>query len=101
MLQNGYQGYGLEGQQPTSPAPAANGVQDGVQGTQEGEGPKYSDINNILDQILNITDQSLDEAQVEIQTKKPSNFEDLQVNEKGNFENVFVTFSNCRLGNTH
>merc|ERR1712110_752849 len=32
-------------------------------GTQEGEGPKYSDINNILDQILNITDQSLDEAQ--------------------------------------
>jgi pre-B-cell leukemia transcription factor 1 len=65
MLQNGYQGYGLEGQQPTSPAPAANGnngVQDGQQGT-EGEGPKYSDINNILDQILNITDQSLDEAQ--------------------------------------
>ena len=31
----------------------------------EGEGPKYSDINNILDQILNITDQSLDEAQVD------------------------------------
>jgi hypothetical protein len=30
----------------------------------EGEGAKYSDINSILDQILNITDQSLDEAQV-------------------------------------
>ena len=29
----------------------------------EGDGPKYSDINTILDQILNITDQSLDEAQ--------------------------------------
>ena len=67
MLQNGYQGYGLEGQQPTSPAPPANGnngVVDGQQGS-EGEGPKYSDINNILDQILNITDQSLDEAQVD------------------------------------
>ena len=76
MLQNGYQGYGLEGQQPTSPAPAANGnngVQDGQQGT-EGEGPKYSDINNILDQILNITDQSLDEAQVGFQTKNSTKF---------------------------
>ena len=52
---------------PTSPAPPANGnngVVDGQQGG-EGEGPKYSDINNILDQILNITDQSLDEAQVD------------------------------------
>ena len=49
--QNGYhQGYpGLGGDQ------AAEG----------GEGAKYSDINSILDQILNITDQSLDEAQVE------------------------------------
>jgi hypothetical protein len=34
------------------------------QGGGEGEGAKYSDINSILDQILNITDQSLDEAQV-------------------------------------
>ena len=29
----------------------------------ENEGPRYSDINLLLDQILNITDQSLDEAQ--------------------------------------
>ena len=55
--QNGYGGYGMEGaglQQPTSPH--TNGTED--------EGSKYSDINSILDQILNITDQSLDEAQV-------------------------------------
>jgi hypothetical protein len=48
--QNGYQGY-----------PGLGTDQTGV----EGEGAKYSDINSILDQILNITDQSLDEAQVE------------------------------------
>ena len=56
--QNGYGGYGLEGagqQQPTSPH---------TNGTEADEGSKYSDINSILDQILNITDQSLDEAQV-------------------------------------
>lgn len=59
MLQNGYQGYGgMEAQSPTPPD-ASNG--NGVEG--ESESPKYSDINNILDQILNITDQSLDEAQ--------------------------------------
>jgi len=59
MLQNGYQGYqGMEGQQASSPAPS-NGTS--VEG--DGDGPKYSDINTILDQILNITDQSLDEAQ--------------------------------------
>jgi hypothetical protein len=47
--QNGYPGYpGLGAEQ----------------GGGEGEGAKYSDINSILDQILNITDQSLDEAQV-------------------------------------
>jgi len=57
---NGYQGYNMggEGQQPTSPPPTnGNGRVEA-----EGEGAKYSDINNILDQILNITDQSLDEA---------------------------------------
>jgi len=59
MLQNGYQGYqGMDGQEASSPAPS-NG--NSVEG--EGDGPKYSDINTILDQILNITDQSLDEAQ--------------------------------------
>ena len=59
---NGYQGYnmGNDGQQTTSPPPTnGNGRAE-----SEGEGAKYSDINNILDQILNITDQSLDEAQV-------------------------------------
>jgi hypothetical protein len=30
----------------------------------QNDGPRYSDINLLLDQILNITDQSLDEAQV-------------------------------------
>lgn len=57
---NGYQGYnmGNEGQQASSPPPTnGNGRAE-----TEGEGAKYSDINNILDQILNITDQSLDEA---------------------------------------
>ena len=41
------------------PSAPSNG--NSVEG--EGDGPKYSDINTILDQILNITDQSLDEAQ--------------------------------------
>ena len=110
MLQNGYQGYGLEGQQPTSPAPAGNGTngvqQDGVVGT-EGEGPKYSDINNILDQILNITDQSLDEAQVGFQTKNPTNFlrPPNHCNPCGfdeqTFQNLLMMFSIYRLGNTH
>jgi hypothetical protein len=49
--QNGYPGY-----------PGGLGAVE--QGGGEGEGAKYSDINSILDQILNITDQSLDEAQV-------------------------------------
>jgi hypothetical protein len=51
--QNGYQGY---------PGLGVGTDQTGV----EGEGAKYSDINSILDQILNITDQSLDEAQVPV-----------------------------------
>ncbi len=39
---------------------------DGSAGGQNGSGGAghYTDINQILDQILNITDQSLDEAQV-------------------------------------
>lgn len=47
-------------QQPTSPPPTEDGTlgrtQEGVRGT--------ANINTILDQIMNITDQSLDEAQV-------------------------------------
>ena len=39
-----------------------NGVQAGENGA--GEGPKYSDINLILDQILTMSDQNIDEAQV-------------------------------------
>lgn len=57
----GYPGYnmGVEGQQAASPPPTnGNSAPE-----SEGEGARYSDINQILDQILNITDQSLDEAQ--------------------------------------
>ena len=64
------QGFGMglgEHQQPTSPQSQQHpgsqegqgevgGVQDGVVG--------HASINTILDQIMNITDQSLDEAQV-------------------------------------
>ena len=60
--QNGYNSYGMDNsQQPTSPHANTNG---GATDGSEVEGAKYSDINAILDQILNITDQSLDEAQV-------------------------------------
>ena len=52
-----YPGYG--GEEVGSP-PAANG--NNGENT-ENEAPRYSDINLLLDQILNITDQSLDEAQ--------------------------------------
>merc|ERR1719481_371750 len=45
-----------------SPPPAANGGENPAS-PSENEGPRYSDINLLLDQILNITDQSLDEAQ--------------------------------------
>lgn len=45
------------GSDPQSPATNGNGE------NAENEGPRYSDINLLLDQILNITDQSLDEAQ--------------------------------------
>ncbi|XP_023321400.1 homeobox protein extradenticle [Eurytemora carolleeae] len=54
--QNGYNSYSMD---PTSPHSNGNG--NGLD--DSGDGSKYSDINAILDQILNITDQSLDEAQ--------------------------------------
>ncbi len=79
-LSGGYGGYGLEGQQspqeagsPPQQDPnggAATGAgaavvsTDNNGGGQNGSAPNYSDINQILDQIMNITDQSLDEAQV-------------------------------------
>ncbi len=74
-LSGGYGGYGLEGQQ--SPQEAGSPQDPNGGGTtaaavvsadngQNGSAPNYSDINQILDQILNITDQSLDEAQVSI-----------------------------------
>ena len=74
-LSGGYAGYGLENQQSPPEAgspqqdPNAGGGGNGAVGDagQNGSGSNnYSDINNILDQILNITDQSLDEAQVKI-----------------------------------
>ncbi len=56
---------------PVQPGDPSNGGGEGASGGastpgQNGSGgtPQYSDINQILDQILNITDQSLDEAQV-------------------------------------
>ena len=47
------------------PGPQDNGGGQENNGGAAGPGgqPQYSDINQILDQILNITDQSLDEAQ--------------------------------------
>ena len=56
--QQGYEGMGgMAEQQPTSPqSPEETGGQDGVRG--------HASINTILDQIMTITDQSLDEAQV-------------------------------------
>jgi hypothetical protein len=56
LNQNQYNGYQAPVGSPT------NGENGG--GEQQQEAAKYSDINTILDQILNITDQSLDEAQV-------------------------------------
>lgn len=57
----GQQGYGDQAAAPGAEvgSPPANGNSENV----ENEGPRYSDINLLLDQILNITDQSLDEAQ--------------------------------------
>ena len=53
--QQGYEGMGMGEQQPTSPqSPEEAGVQDGVRG--------HASINTILDQIMTITDQSLDEV---------------------------------------
>ena len=64
-------GSGMEGQQ--SPPEGAGSPQDPANGSsgtdQNGSGgTNYSDINQILDQILNITDQSLDEAQVNLKS---------------------------------
>lgn len=47
-----------EASSPTSHHDPTNGG-----GSQNGPATKYTEINQILDQILNITDQSLDEAQ--------------------------------------
>ena len=61
QAQNQYNGY-------QGPAGSPTNGENGTGGTGNPEGQnetsKYSDINTILDQILNITDQSLDEAQV-------------------------------------
>lgn len=60
--QNGYQGYNMDGgemqhHQPTSPI-----GQNGTDGTENGGAEKYTDIKNILDQILNLNDLNLDDA---------------------------------------
>ena len=56
-MNGGYQGggYGLE---------QTNTNGQGEENGGESEGPKYSDINMILDQILTMSDQNIDEAQV-------------------------------------
>ena len=63
-------GYGLDGQQQSPSADQAGSPHTPADQNGGGGGgaaqPQYSDINQILDQILNITDQSLDEAQVNI-----------------------------------
>jgi len=54
--------FGMEsGNTDTGGGAETNGVQAGENGA--GEGPKYSDINLILDQILTMSDQNIDEAQ--------------------------------------
>jgi hypothetical protein len=75
-LSSGGYGYSTPGMdtQQQSPGDVAGSPQDPSNGDQNGAGvgqPQYSDINQILDQILNITDQSLDEAQVRHNGKEP------------------------------
>ena len=73
MASYGSAAAGMEGQQ--SPPEGAGSPQDPANGGNGAGGPdqhqnggstaaNYSDINQLLDQILNITEQSLDEAQV-------------------------------------
>ena len=63
----GYPGMDPGGQQQSPPeAGSPNTHHDPTNGGADQNVPpsNYTDINQILDQILNITDQSLDEAQV-------------------------------------
>ena len=63
----GYPGMDAGGQQQSPPeAGSPNTHHDPTNGGADQNAPpsNYTDINQILDQILNITDQSLDEAQV-------------------------------------
>ena len=54
--------FGIESGNSDGAGAETNGVQAVENGA--GEGPKYSDINLILDQILTMSDQNIDEAQV-------------------------------------
>lgn len=85
-LSAGYSSMETEQQSPTEQAGSpglvsagatggdpSNGGAPGTDGTASGQNGAggaghYTDINQILDQILNITDQSLDEAQVRLCT---------------------------------
>ena len=65
-MNGGYQagpgaGYGLE-QAATNGGGQVEAETNG--GGEAGEGAKFSDINLILDQILTMSDQNIDEAQV-------------------------------------
>ena len=71
---NGYQGgvQGVPGYNMDPNSAPVNG--NGRVGEEaEGEAPKYSDINLILDQILSMSDQNIDEAQVEQARKQTLN----------------------------
>ena len=62
---NGYPGGGQYGglESSNGGGEETNGVA-ASNGEQASEGPKYSDINLILDQILDMSGQNIDEAQV-------------------------------------
>lgn len=63
-MNGGYPGGQYGGLESTNGgAEETNGVATN-NSEQQSEGPKYSDINLILDQILDMSGQNIDEAQV-------------------------------------
>ena len=68
-MENGMNGYagaggGFTMENSNGGGGAGGDQENGVTGETQSEGPKYSDINMILDQILTMSDQNIDEAQV-------------------------------------
>jgi len=96
LSQNGYQGYNMDGsslqqQQPTSPL-----GQNGNEAPETGTGEKYTDIKNILDQILGMSELNLDDARkssIHTHRMKPALFSVLcEIKEKTclNYRNLDV-----------